>query len=325
MTDATIIVGDCLPALRARPAMSVDSVVTDPPAGINFMGKTWDGAKGGRDAWVAWLQEVMVECRRVLKPGGHALVWALPRTSHWTATAVENAGLEIRDRIAHLFSTGAPKSPGVPAVLKPACEDWWLARVPLVGTLNENIERYGTGGLNVDACRVAYANARDLAETKKRNPGRGGELVTSGVLGARRPQQKVNAEGRWPPNVVLSHDSETCCVVKMLDEELGASRFFYVTKPTRTERNAGCELLPRHEDGEGNHHPTVKSIALMRWLCRLVTPPGGIVLDPFAGSGSTGCGAILEGRAFVGIEREPGYAAIARARLAYWKRNMLNG
>jgi len=102
--------GDCLSVLRTLPDCSLDSLVTDPPAGIAFMGKAWDRDKGGRAEWVAWLTEVMRECLRVLKPGAHGLVWALPRTSHWTATALEDAGFEVRDVITHLFGTGFPKS-----------------------------------------------------------------------------------------------------------------------------------------------------------------------------------------------------------------------
>jgi DNA modification methylase len=106
----TLYEADCLDVLRFLPNNSVDSICTDPPAGISFMGKDWDKDKGGRDAWIAWMQEVAVECLRVVKPGGHALVWALPRTSHWTATAWENAGWEPRDKITHLFGSGFPKS-----------------------------------------------------------------------------------------------------------------------------------------------------------------------------------------------------------------------
>lgn len=101
--------GDCLEVLKTLPDNSVDSLVTDPPAGVSFMSAGWDSDKGGRDHWIAWLTEVMVEAKRVLKPGGHALVWALPRTSHWTTTAIENAGFEIRDIIHHLFGVGMPK------------------------------------------------------------------------------------------------------------------------------------------------------------------------------------------------------------------------
>jgi len=102
--------GDCLEVMKGLADNSVDAIVTDPPAGIGFMSKEWDHDKGGREHWIAWMAEIAAECKRVLKPGGHALVWAIPRTSHWTATAWENAGLEVRDRIAHVFGSGFPKS-----------------------------------------------------------------------------------------------------------------------------------------------------------------------------------------------------------------------
>jgi len=102
--------GDCLDVLKTLDAESVDAVVTDPPAGISFMGKAWDGDKGGRDKWIAWMSEIAAECLRVLKPGGYALVWSLPRTSHWTGMAWEDGGFEPRDRIAYCFGSGFPKS-----------------------------------------------------------------------------------------------------------------------------------------------------------------------------------------------------------------------
>ena len=105
-----IICEDCLVALKAIPDNSMDSLITDPPAGISFMGKGWDKDKGGREHWIKWMQEIMVETLRVLKPGAHGLVWAIPRTSHWTATALENAGFQIRDVINHLFGSGFPKN-----------------------------------------------------------------------------------------------------------------------------------------------------------------------------------------------------------------------
>jgi len=109
---------DCLTVLKKMPNNKVDSIVTDPPAGISFMGKDWDNDKGGRDSWVAWMTEVFQEVMRVLKPGGHGLVWALPRTSHWTATALEDAGFEIRDVVTHLFGSGFPKSHNIINKLK---------------------------------------------------------------------------------------------------------------------------------------------------------------------------------------------------------------
>ena len=102
--------GDCLDVLPALEENSVDTVITDPPAAISFMGKEWDSDKGGREQWVEWLTAVMKECYRVMKPGGAALVWALPRTSHWTGLAIERAGFRIVDVITYLFGSGFPKS-----------------------------------------------------------------------------------------------------------------------------------------------------------------------------------------------------------------------
>ena len=106
--DWTLHLGDSLEGIKQLADSSVDAVVTDPPAGIGFMGKGWDSDKGGRDQWIAWLQSIMAECLRVLKPGGHLLAWALPRTSHWTTMAIENAGFEVRDIVYHAFGSGFP-------------------------------------------------------------------------------------------------------------------------------------------------------------------------------------------------------------------------
>ena len=151
--------------------------------------------------------------------------------------------------------------------LKPGWEPIIVARKPLCGTVAENVLRHGTGGINVDGCKVA------------------------------------GPSGRWPANVI--HDGS--------DEVTGlfpndAARFFYCPKASRRDRDEGLE-------GVVNCHTTVKPTALMRYLCRLVTPPGGVVLDPFTGSGSTGKAAILEGFRFIGIEREAEYVEIARARI----------
>lgn len=348
--------GDCLAALRACPTSVVDALVTDPPAGIGFMGMEWDRDKGGREAWIAWLAERARECLRVLKPGAHGLVWALPRTSHWTATALEDAGFEVRDVVTHLFGTGFPKSldlgEGRGTGLKPASEHWILVRKPVESTTTANVERWGTGGLNVDACRIGT----DVVGWGGGGRGQGSWDADSCGLKAGEARPVL---GRWPANVVLSHDDgcgDACtpgCAVRALDEQAGertggASRFFYAAKPSPSERDLGCDALPMRtpaelvgrEDGAAgrnspragagrtagrrNHHPTVKSIALMRWLCRLVTPPGGVVLDPFCGSGSTGCAALLEGLHFAGIEQDPEYVAIARARIGAVEKEGLN-
>lgn len=377
--------------LRTLEDNSVDSLVTDPPAGISFMGKEWDHHKGGRKEWVAWLESVMRECLRVLKPGAHGLVWALPRTAHWTATALEDAGFEIRDCITHLFGSGFPKSHNIEkstegavngqgTALKPAAEFWWLVRKPCSEkTVAANVLKWGTGGLNIDGCRI-QSGARPLRESVTNN--RKDSWVYGDGTGTGSKAIGETTEGRFPANLVFSHSpnctEDACdmfeCAVKMLDEQSGhlktggdprktkqsstglygmgsnipsgpgfagdsggASRFFYCAKVSPSERNAGLEDIPdkerkpfegsmrslsdprmQHEQNrlpQKNNHPTVKPQKLMRYLCKLVTPPGGTVLDPFMGSGSTGLAAKSEGFQFIGIEKEPEYFEIAKARI----------
>ena len=333
----SLYLGDCVEVLRSLPDASVDAIVTDPPAGIAFMGKSWDTDKGGRNAWIAWLAEVAAECLRVVKPGGHALVWALPRTSHWTGIAWENAGWEPRDKIVHLFGTGFPKSlnlgDGWGTALKPAAEDWWLMRKPLAGTVAANVLRHGTGALNIGGCRIGSeqttTTVKDLSQAHGNRFGEAG--IAYPKIGS-----KLNPPGRWPANVITDGSAEV--LAGFPGDE---ARFFYCAKASRADREEGCEHLPtrsgaeavdREEGSAGtqspragagrtagtvrNHHPTVKNVELMRYLCRLITPPGGLVLDAFTGSGSTGKGAVLEGFRFVGIERDPDYLAIAAARIA---------
>lgn len=372
---------------------SVDAIVTDPPAGIGFMGKGWDSDKGGRDSWIAWLAATLAPSFRALKPGGHALVWAIPRTAHWTAMALEEVGFQIIDRVTHLFSNGAAKSrnlgrdldmkvcnlpgrhcdkhlprsrladdhlcPYVPAHdpmrgmgtgLSPAGEDWYLARKPFDGTYAHNYQEHGTGWLNIDDCRTACA-AEDLPPVTRSGKKGGDHDQVYGHSEAY--ESRVSDKGRWPKNVVLDESA-----AEELDaahppsvsrrgkprsgqagegwgmthtgaeynDRGGPSRFFYVCKGSR-DKHEGLEHLPartggqatgRADDSEGvrnfragagrtggarNFHPTVKSTALMRWLIRLITPPGGTVLDPFAGSGSTGVAALEEGMRFVGCEQ----------------------
>jgi len=216
-----------------------------------------------------------------------------------------------------LYSQGVPKGRRLPgglsSTLKPAYEPIVIARRPFPGTLADNLAEHGTGALNVDAARIAGPTAL---------PG---------------------TTGYWPPNVGFSHDSACtarCCVEDcprpLIDQATGKrpSRVFFAAKASRIEREAGCESLPVERTeifSKGgpvprrNVHPTVKPIALKRWLVRLVCPAGGVVLDPFAGSASGGAAAMLEGRKFVGVERDPRYVAIARARLSHWATESAGG
>jgi site-specific DNA-methyltransferase (adenine-specific) len=206
---------------------------------------------------------------------------------------------------------GLPKSRRLPGgrgtALKPAYEPILLARAPLVGTTPRNLEAWGTGALNIAPSRVTGAQA----------PG----------------------DGYWPANLVLSHGDgcteRSCqpdCPVALLDRSPAwarPSRQFYCTKASKREREAGCDELPvrsiaiyrgqsHHLRRRHNTHPTVKPVSLMRWLVALITPPEGVVLDPFTGSGSTGIAVVLEDRMFLGIEREGEYIDIACARLTHW-------
>ena len=215
--------------------------------------------------------------------------------------------------------------------LKPAWEPIIVARKPLAGTVAENVLRYGTGGLNVDGCRVG-CEARPVmvrTETVVAASSMSGQSTGATSSG------ELTTAGRWPANVI--HDGSDEVVSLMLD----AARFFYCAKASKADRDEGCEGLeqrlamrygekaqrplpqqtPSKPVAQRNHHPTVKPTSLMRYLCRLVTPPGGVILDPFMGSGSTGKAAVIEGFRFVGIEREPEYAEIAAARVRHADEN----
>lgn len=271
-----VLGGDCRALIRALSDGLVDAIVTDPPYELGFMGKGWDSTG------VAYSVPLWSEALRVLKPGGHLLAFGGTRTWHRLACAIEDAGFELRDSIAWLYGTGTPKSK---AQLKPAHEPIVVARKPAAGPW-----------LNIDACRIEHADAADLAASQARNPGRS-DVVTSDVYGGDRPQQRVNDAGRWPANVVL--DETTA-------DELGeVARYFYCAKASTKER-------PRVD---GVTHPTVKPLTLMRWLVRLVTPPDGLVLDPFAGSGTTLQAARAEGFRALGFELEPTYQPLIAARL----------
>ena len=250
--------GDCLDILRTIPDNSIDSVVTDPPYGLSFMGKRWDYDVPSVNIWA--------ECLRVLKPGGHLLAFAGTRTQHRMAVRIEDAGFEIRDMIAWVYGSGFPKSLDVskaidkaagaerevlgtvdprgtfdgrernsaaintnwrgaegrddvldlskkeitaPATdaarqwqgwgtaLKPALEPITVARKPLAGTVAENVLEHGTGGLNIDGCRVGAS--KDVPASVSRSGqwfGSGGE---SGAESGHDPNV-----GRWPANLILS-------------------------------------------------------------------------------------------------------------------------
>ncbi len=322
LTRWGLIQADALAFMQLLPTASVDAVITDPPYALAFGNKAWDGGGEGKfladpDGFQAFTETWAREVRRVLKPGGYVAAFCAPRTFHRLVVGAEEAGLEVRDQLLWMFASGMPKSRrlsgGKGTALKPAYEPILLARAPLArtrsgkrATINANLDRLGTGALNIDATRIDRADSR---------------------------------QGYWPSHLALSHDAgcraghcRQSCVVPQIDRlcpqgKQALSRLFYAAKASRAERDAGCEHLAavnapvftgKTSKPRRNSHNTVKPIELMRWIIRLTVPPGGLVLDPFAGSGSTGCAAVTEGRQFVGIEREAEYVPIARARLAHW-------
>lgn len=292
-----------------------------------------------------WTQRWAEALLRVAKPGAHLAAFGGTRTAHRLAAGIEDAGWEIRDALMWLHGSGYPKSLNLPegrgTALKPAWEPIILARKPLDGLVGENVAAYGTGTLEIDACRIPA----------DRKGGYNGHEVRQ-LDGDRTPDDRAalavragdpnDGKGRWPANVVLDEEAAQLLdaqsgvlrsgkVTKVYEPRMatsaalgdklrkldpsmvfsdagGASRFYYCAKASKSERTCGGLVE--------NPHPTVKPLSLMRWLVKLVTPPGGIVLDLFSGSGTTLVACELEGRPFVGIDKVPEYVRTAQQRVA---------
>jgi DNA modification methylase len=403
---ATLVQGDCLDVLRCLEDGEADALVTDPPSGTGFMNKSWDSFKS-RDAFVDFLTSRLVECRRVCRPGAVGLVWALPRTSHWTALAIEEAGWVIEEKIYHLFGTGFPKAKHR---LKPAAEEWVLCRNP------------GPLWLGIDECRLSalpYTQEEwnRMGSIEGKGAVRMGQAASPVTKAAYQNGLIPVPSGRWPANLALSHHSEcvcqgtkkvkgshdagksivtigtgpfrhgpdvgkgyadadgtetvenwTChpdCPIRLLDEQAGERRSYCSNKATAeaasgkefvnknravyelsksngksfvrgqmyadkggasrffanfpaeadTSRMLYCSKASKKDRGEGNRHNTVKSTTLMSWLVKLACPEGGLVLDPFAGSGSTGVACLRTGRRFFGVESDRESCLTAARRL----------
>ena len=472
----SLLLGDNIQLMKTIEDNSIDSVVTDPPYGLTsivkrfgksnsadaqygtdgvfkrsskgFMGKEWDSDVPSVEFWR--------EVYRILKPGGHILSFGGTRTYHRMATAIEDAGFEIRDQLQWLFFTGFPKSHNIGkaidkrtdwsqydnfkkmlkkrreelglsqkkayikckfpsktfggnswfengkipskkdyllikeglllddkfdalfeevqrelvevkknsdskgtirftgygdwkvtkgnsewekwgTALKPANEPICLARKPLSErTIAENVLRHGTGGINIDDCRIEYTSSKDEKHQQNIRKGIGKFFGGAGKSICVDPV----STGRFPSNVMIDES-----IGEILDEQggiknqghwsntntngfgefgggkstyygtgekdkskIGASKFFYVPKPSKKEKSMGLDQI-------SNSHPTVKPITLISYLVRLITPPGGTVLDPYMGSGSGGISTLLEGFKFIGMEQDPEYFEIATARI----------
>lgn len=326
--NVTIHVGDCREVMSVLADASIDAIITDPPYGLGFMGKAWDKGVPGADFW----QEML----RVAKPGAYLLSFGGARTFHRMASAIEDAGWEIRDTIMWLYGSGFPKShnlgDGRGTALKPAHEPIIMARKPLVGTVAATVLAYGTGALNIDFCRIGNPVGRWPANVIHD----GSEEVLAAFPDAPGQQGDLRQQDHAVPagNVFGQYGPKRAHTARM-ENDKSAARFFYCAKASRADRNEGCDGIeekplnwssgdqspgtfqsPGTKRASANNHPTVKPTELMRYLCRLVTPPGGTILDPFCGSGSTGKAAVLEWCNFVGIDTEAEYADIARLRIA---------
>ena len=370
-----ILCGDSLEVLKDFEDNYFDSVITDPPYGLSFMGKKWDYDVPQVELWK--------EVYRVLKPGGYILSFAGSRTYHRMAVNIEDAGFEIRDMLGWLYGSGFPKShnigkavdklqgnerevigvstgkgyssqqeknkeqgfrpykDGLPhekadrtltkgnskwegwgTALKPAHEPIVMARKPFNTSVAENVLTHGTGGINIDECRVG---------TEKMKWQKRGKSVNYAKTTFKDRTGEVN-EGRFPANIIHDGSEE---VLEVFEE---SSRFFYCAKASKAERNMGLDDFDKKSNAfmatnngtsgkaskgmerfktqpKANYHPTVKPIKLMEYLVRLVTPKEGIVLEPFAGSGTTLIACKQQGFNYIGIEREQEYCDIAEARL----------
>lgn len=291
MINCRVIHQDCREGIDKLDSNSIDAVITDPPYELNLLGKAWD------NTGIAYDVSLWKNAYRALKPGGHVLAFGASRTYHHLALALEKAGFEIRDCIMWIYNTGMPHGKnlkgdfrGWSTGLKPAYEPIVVARKPLIASVQENMENHHTGAFHIDACRV-------LGE-------------------------------KWPANVIGDDES--------------TFRYFFCPKASARDRDEGLEDFPLKRTGSmsatvdasmltgsgnvrktvrRNIHPTVKPTDLMQYLCRLTVLPGGLILDPFAGSGSTGKAAKLEGMNFIGFELDEEYVKIANARIAFVDHN----
>ena len=303
----TILNGDCQDVLKTLPANSIDAVLTDPPYGLNMAG--WDHSVPPKAMW----EEVL----RVLKPGGHMLAFGGTRTFHRLTCAIEDAGFEIRDVIMWVHGEGFPKGSN----LKPSWEPIIVCR------------KKGKGKLNIDQSRVPCSEA-DVANLKYKYAAECGTgFKKNGYIGGETPHSRLDPpenvdRGRHPANLIHDGSEQVldlfpqtsatfrghyegkggCFGGGRVDEnnaytdEGSAARYFYCAKPSPGERETA------------NGHPTIKPLKLMRYLVKLISYEGELVLDPFMGSGSSIIAARLESRNAIGIDLDQAYCDTAVER-----------
>lgn len=349
-----LLLGDCLDKLKELEDNSIDSIVTDPPYGLSFMGKDWDKVKATKETqsqvvkglgagmkmttladnieFEKWVTEWSMECIRVLKPGGYMLAFGGSRMYHRLASGVENAGFEIRDQMMWIYGSGFPKSRDIGKDIE-KIKVGGIKNLKQIGTKQgikvetgtsgysyskEYVPGISMGGKQISGDIPVYEITNEwggwgtalkpahepivMARKPLSEKTVGNNVLEWGTGGINIDDSRVgNETGRFPANVIFDEEAG-----KLLDEQYeGVSRFFYCPKTNKSDRS------------EGNIHPTVKPTDLMLYLIRLVTPKGGVTLDPFMGSGSTGKAAIRGGFNFIGIEREEEYFQIAESRINY--------
>jgi site-specific DNA-methyltransferase (adenine-specific) len=347
--------GDCLDVLRTMPDASVDAIVTDPPYGLRFMGKKWDYDVPTTEVWAECLRVLKPGGHLLAFAGTRTqhrmavriedagfeirdlVMWhygsGFPKSAN-VSKAIDRAAGALAPEGKNFRTDGGigtasyrptinprdyvPPAPATPeaqqwagwgTALKPATEIVTVARKPIQGTVAANVLQWGTGGINVDGCRVEMGSEYDPKKMQRQKKSEGsivGAFGAASLIGKEIPKYKPG--GRWPSNLLHDGSDEAVGLFPDAGKE-SAARFFYTAKADAIDRNDG--LSP----GERNAHPTVKPVDLMCYLCRLVTPPGGIVLDPFMGSGSTGKACVTEGFSFIGIERDADSFATAQARV----------
>ncbi len=352
VTDPPYGMGNTSPARVAECLASWSTGETWTPTGKGFMGKSWDSwvpppelwrevfrvMKSGAHGLVfasSRTQDLMsISLRLAGFEVRDTIQWlygsGFPKSHNVSKAIDKNLGYESQIISTHKnrgqktdlstmsdykgeYNITAPSSEpakryeGWGTALKPAYEPIILIRKPLSGTVAQNVLEHGTGGLNINGCRVPLKEGENTSVTPNENK------VTEDLRGFRNKSSKIGSmnrdcdKGRWPANVILDHEAG-----QLLGE---AQRFFYCPKAGKREREAG---LSGPDNIRKNIHPTVKPLDLMRYLVRLITPPQGTVLDPFAGSGTTLCAAALEGFPYIGIEREAEYIEIIKARVKHW-------
>ena len=351
-----IIYGDCLTEMAKMEENSIDFIVTDPPYGLHFMGKDWDGRIPAIEVWA--------EALRICKPGSMLAAFGGSRTHHHLMCAIEGAGWEIRDVIMYLYGSGFPKSHNFGrkiggewskygTALKPAHEPIILAMKPLDGTFAQNAEKWGVAGINVDDSRIEFSSELEKEKHSQEwnrnwttSPIHAFDKAIGNHPGGKREigEGPKPQNGRWPANVIFDEEAaqqldEMTGVLKsgsgiknpiggaktvfrasnwkdsgyIQGDSGGASRFFYCAKASSSER------------GKDNIHPTVKPLALMKYLIKLLAPPGNpILLDPFCGSGSTLVAAKEIGIRAIGIEKQKDYCEIAEKRVDSVEINLFN-